>query len=141
MSLHIFLFKFPLIFILGSMLTFFAHAQSGDSVFTCRGRVDQDQRKLILLNLQFKLGGLMLEGDLNGDPIVGSNFGTGNLVQAVAYPKSQDTGNTRDIKHKMTANINKLMPLEILKLVCIFSFINRIMNLLLILNLALTTAR
>ena len=85
-----------------------SHAQSGDSVFTCRGRVDQDQRKLILLNLQFKLGGLMLEGDLNGDPIVGSNFGTGNLVQAVAYPKSQDTGNTRDIKHKMTANINKL---------------------------------
>jgi hypothetical protein len=58
--------------------------------------------------LQFKLGGLMLEGDLNGDPIVGSNFGTGNLVLAVAYPKSQDTGNRRDIKHKMTANINKL---------------------------------
>ena len=85
-----------------------SHAQSDDSVFNCRGRVDQDQRKLILLNLQFKLGGLMLEGDLNGDPIVGSNFGTGSLVQAVAYPKSQDTGNTRDIKHKMTANINKL---------------------------------
>ena len=100
-------FKFPLIFVLGSMLTVFAHAQS-DPVFNCRGRVDQDQRKLILLNLQFKLGGLMLEGDLNGDPIVGSNFGTGNLVQAVAYPKSQDTGKTRDIKHKMTANINKL---------------------------------
>ena len=85
-----------------------SHAQSGDSVFTCQGRVDQDQRKLILLNLQFKLGGLMLEGDLNGDPIVGSNFGTGNLVQAVGYPKSQETGNTRDIKHKMTVNINKL---------------------------------
>ena len=85
-----------------------SQAQSVDSEFTCRGRVDQDQRKLILLNLQFKLGGLMLEGNLNGDPIVGSNFGTGNLVQAVAYPKSQDTGNTRDIKHKMTANINKL---------------------------------
>ena len=85
-----------------------SNAKSGDSLFTCQGRVDQDQRKLILLNLQFKLGGLMLEGDLNGDPIVGSNFGTGNLVQAVAYPKSQETGNTRDIKHKMTANINKL---------------------------------
>ena len=85
-----------------------SHAQSGDSLFNCQGREDQDKRKLILLNLQFKLGGLMLEGDLNGDPIVGSNFGTGNLVQAVAYPKSQDTGNTRDIKHKMTANINKL---------------------------------
>ena len=90
------------------MFTVFANAQSVDSVITCRGTVDQDQRKLILLNLQFKLGGLMLEGDLNGDPIVGSNFGTGNLLQAVAYPKSQDTGNTRDIKHKMTANINKL---------------------------------
>lgn len=85
-----------------------SHAQISDSLFACRGRVDQDQSKLILLNLQFKLGGLMIEGDLNGDPIVGSNFGTGNLVQAVAYPKSQDTGNTRDIKHKMTANINKL---------------------------------
>ena len=85
-----------------------SHAQSGDSVFTCQGRVEQDQSKLILLNLQFKLGGLVIEGDLNGDPIVGSNFGTGNHVQAVAYPKSQETGNTRDIKHKMTANINKL---------------------------------
>ena len=97
-----------LMFFVFSLFGTNSHAQSGDSVFTCRGRVDQDQRKLILLNLQFKIGGLMLEGDLNGDPIVGSNFGTGNLVQAVAYPKSQDTGNTRDIKHKMTANINKL---------------------------------
>jgi len=85
-----------------------SQAQISDSLFSCRGRVDQDQSKLILLNLQFKLGGLMLEGDLNGDPIVGSNFGTGNLVQAVGYPKSQETGNTRDIKHKMTVNINKL---------------------------------
>jgi hypothetical protein len=108
MSLHILLFKLPLIFVIGSMLTVIAHAQSGDSKFTCRGRVDQDQRNLILLNLQFKLGGLVIEGDLNGDPIVGSNFGTGNHVQAVAYPKSQETGTTRDIKHKMTANINKL---------------------------------
>ncbi|MFY9128281.1 MAG: hypothetical protein WAO82_06315 [Limnohabitans sp.] len=90
-----------------SLLATNSHAQIGDSFFTCQGRVDQDQRKLILLNLKFKLGGLMLEGDLNGDPIVGSNFGAGNLVQAVAYPKSQDTGNTRDIKHKMTANINQ----------------------------------
>jgi hypothetical protein len=100
-------FKFLLIFVMGLMLTHVAHAQSDDSVFTCRGRVDQDQRSLILLNMQFKLGGLVMEGDLNGDPIVGSNFGTGNLVRAVGYPKSQDTGNTRDIKHKMTANINK----------------------------------
>ena len=46
------------------MLTVIAHAQSGDSVFTCRGKVDQDQRNLILLNLQFKLGGLVIEGDL-----------------------------------------------------------------------------
>ncbi len=97
-----------LYFLACSLLATNSHAQIGDSFFTCQGRVDQDQRKLILLNLQFKLGGLMLEGDLNGDPIVGSNFGTGNLIQAVAYPKSQDTGNTRDIKHKMTANINKL---------------------------------
>jgi hypothetical protein len=85
-----------------------SHAQISDSVFSCRGKVDQDQSRLIILNLQFKLGGLMIEGDLNGDPIVGSNFGTGNLVQAVGYPKSQETGNTRDIKHKMTVNINKL---------------------------------
>ena len=100
-------FKFPLIFVMGLLFSLIANAQI-DSVFTCRGRVDQDQRSLILLNMQFKLGGLVMEGDLNGDPIVGSNFGTGNLVRAVGYPKSQDTGNTRDIKHKMTANINKL---------------------------------
>ena len=97
-----------LLFFAFSLFVTNTHAQISDSVFSCRGKVDQDQSKLILLNLQFKLGGLMLEGDLNGDPIVGSNFGTGNLVQAVAYPKSQETGNTRDIKHKMTANINKL---------------------------------
>ncbi len=83
-------------------------AQLSDSIFSCRGRVDQEQSKLIVLSMQFKLGGLMIEGDLNGDPIVGSNFGTGNLVQVVGYPKNQATGNTRDVEHKMTVNVNKL---------------------------------
>ncbi len=83
------------------------YAQNNDQVISCRGRVEQDQRRLILLNLNFKLGGLLIDGDLNGDPIVASNFGTGNSIQVVGFPKSQDTGNTRDIVHKMTVNINK----------------------------------
>jgi hypothetical protein len=82
-------------------------AQGTDYIFTCRGRIDQDQRRLVLLNLNFKAGGLIIDGDLNGDPIVGSNFGNGESIQVVGYPKSQDTGNTRDIVHKMTVNITK----------------------------------
>jgi hypothetical protein len=82
-------------------------AQNNEQIINCRGRVEQDQRRLILLNLNFKLGGLLIDGDLNGDPIVASNFGSGNSIQVVGFPKSQDTGNTRDIVHKMTVNINK----------------------------------
>lgn len=98
-----------LIFSIVSALAFVGNSQAqiSDSIFSCRGKVDQDQSRLIILNMQFKLGGLSIEGDLNGDPIVGSNFGSGNFVQAVAYPKSQSTGNVSDIKHKMTANINQ----------------------------------
>jgi len=83
------------------------YAQNIDQIFNCRGRIDQDQRRLVLLNLNFKAGGLIIDGDLNGDPIVGSNFGGGDSIQVVGYPKSQDTGNTRDIVHKMTVNITK----------------------------------
>jgi len=98
-----------LVFLLVSALAFVGNSQAqiSDSIYSCRGKVDQDQNRLIILNMQFKLGGLTIEGDLNGDPIVGSNFGSGNFVQAVAYPKSQSTGNVSDIKHKMTANVNQ----------------------------------
>lgn len=83
------------------------YAQTNEQTINCRGRIDQDQRRLVLLNLNFKAGGLIIDGDLNGDPIVGSNFGSGEEIQVVGYPKSQDTGNTRDIVHKMTVNITK----------------------------------
>ena len=46
-----------------------------------------------------------------------------------------------EIKQIVRDNINKLMPLEILNLVCIISCSKRLAMLKLVLNLALTTAR
>lgn len=59
-----------LIFSIVSALAFVGNSQAqiSDSIFSCRGKVDQDQSRLIILNMQFKLGGLSIEGDLNGDP-------------------------------------------------------------------------
>ena len=94
--------------ILLSTFFFNAFAQnnpSADFSLFCRGRLDNDSNKLILLKLNVRLGGIVIDGDLNGDPIVASNFGDNKLMQVVGYPKSQDTGNTRDVIHKMTVNI------------------------------------
>lgn len=96
------------LFILAAQYPCFAqHFNPVDFSLFCNGRLDSDSNKIILLKLNVRLGGLIIDGNLNNDPIVASNFGDDKLMRIVGYPKSQDTGNTRDIIHKMTVNINR----------------------------------
>lgn len=50
-------------------------AQGVESQYRCQGRVHQGPNSIILLNLNVWLGGFTVEGDLNGDAIVGSVLG------------------------------------------------------------------
>jgi hypothetical protein len=85
-----------------------AFAQTADGAYRCQGRVNQDQRKLIILNINVRLGGLTVDGDLNGDELVGSVFGSSeNYLKIIAGRRSEFTGNARDQIHKVTIEINK----------------------------------
>jgi hypothetical protein len=85
-----------------------AFAQTADYSYRCQGRVNQDQRKLIILNINVRLGGLTVDGDLNGDALMGSVFGSSeSYLKVIAGRRSEFTGNARDQIHKVTIEINK----------------------------------
>jgi len=103
MNKYKFIFSIILITFLNS-----AHAQGVDYQYRCQGRVNQDQRKVIILNLNLRLGGFTVDGDLNGDAIIGSVFGNSDSsIKIIGGRRSEMTGNTLPPIHKMTVDINK----------------------------------
>jgi hypothetical protein len=83
-------------------------AQDVDSQYRCQGRVHQGQNNIIILNLNLRLGGLTVDGDLNGDAIVGSVFGNStNSVKIIAGRRSEMSGGVLAPIHKVTVDISK----------------------------------
>lgn len=79
-----------------------------DFTYTCNGVVDNQSNRAIQLFANYRLGGMSIDGYLNGDAFTGSEFSVSpQFSELVGYPQSQDTGNVRDIKTKMTVTIQK----------------------------------
>ena len=89
-----------------------AHSQNSkfpiDFTYTCNGAVDNQSNRAIQLFANYRLGGMSIDGYLNGDAFTGSEFSVSpQFSELVGYPQSQNTGNVRDIKTKMTVTIQK----------------------------------
>lgn len=83
-------------------------AQGVDSQYRCQGRVHQGQNNIILLNLNVRLGGFTVDGDLNGDAIVGSALGdNASSIKIIGGRRSEMIGNALAPIHKVTVDINK----------------------------------
>jgi len=79
-----------------------------DYTITCNGIVENQSNRAIQLFVNYRLGGLSIDGTLNGEAFTGAEFSTNpQYWELVGFPKSQDTGNVRDINRKMTVSIQK----------------------------------
>ncbi len=79
-----------------------------DFTLTCNGVVDNQSTKSIQLLANYRFGGMSIDGFLNGESFTASEFSASpQFWELVGYPNSQNTGNVRDIKQKMTVSIKK----------------------------------